>query len=70
MLTYKKRKRSNSIKEYTYLGCPLTLSRSAWCYRLCSPDINGNGRCGRLAPHSFKSKIQICIKNYNKKSIK
>ena len=54
------------IREYTYLGCPLTLSNSAWCYRMCIPDRNGKGYCGRVAPHSVKSRIQQSIENYNK----
>jgi len=52
------------IREYTYLGCPLTQSNSAWCYRMCVPDKNGKGYCGRIAPHSVKSRIQIGIENY------
>jgi acyl-coenzyme A thioesterase PaaI-like protein len=55
------------IKEYTYLGCPLTLNRSPWCFRLCSPDIDGCGQCGRIAPHSIKSRIQQGIADHNKK---
>ena len=54
------------LKEYTYLGCSLTRNRSAWCFRLCLPDDKGIGHCGRLAPHSFKSRIQISIEEYNK----
>jgi len=55
------------MKKYTYLGCPLTRNRSAWCYRLCTPDGEGNGRCGRVAPHSFKSRTQIAIEKHNRK---
>ncbi len=55
------------VKKYTYLGCPLTRNRSAWCYRLCTPDEGGHGRCGRIAPHSIKSRIQLAIEKYNKK---
>ncbi len=55
------------IKEYTYLGCPLTLSNSAWCYRMCDPDSEGKGRCGRIAPHTLKSYIQTSIEEHNKK---
>lgn len=54
-------------REYTCLGCPLTRNRSAWCFRLCAPDEEGNGRCGRLAPHSLKSRIQLSIESHNKK---
>ena len=55
------------VKKYTYLGCPLTRNRSAWCYRLCEPDREGHGKCGRIAPHSLKSAIQLAIAKHNKK---
>lgn len=58
---------TKGLKEYTYLGCPLTNSRSAWCYRICIPDANGIGNCGRLAPHSVKSRIQQGIEDHNQK---
>ena len=58
---------SKGLKEYTYLGCPLTRNRSAWCFRLCIPDLEGNGDCGRIAPHSLKSRIQLGIEAHNKK---
>jgi hypothetical protein len=51
-----------------FLGCPLTNNRSLWCFRICTPNASGNGFCGRVAPHGLKSKIQICIENYNKRS--
>jgi len=49
------------LKEYTYLGCPLTNNRTPWCFRLCAPDALGNGDCGRIAPHSLISRIQQSI---------
>jgi uncharacterized protein (TIGR00369 family) len=55
---------SRGLKEYTYLGCPLTRNRTPWCFRLCTPDPDGNGQCGRVAPHSFKSRIQQGIANH------
>ncbi len=54
------------IREYTYLGCPLTRNRSAWCFRMCSPDDDGQGYCGRVAPHGIKGKTQAGIEKYNK----
>jgi len=60
-------KTTQGIQEYTYLGCPLTLSHSAWCYRMCDPDGEGKGRCGRIAPHTLKSYIQTNIEKHNKK---
>ncbi len=59
-----------SIKKYTYLGCPMTRNRSAWCFRLCPPDAHGHGRCGRVAPHSLKGRTQLAIEAYNKRQHK
>ncbi len=68
MITEKKIIRTKKgLKEYTYLGCPLTNNRTAWCFRLCAPDKEGHGRCGRLAPHAMKSKIQLGIERHNAK---
>ena len=55
------------LKEYTYLGCPLTRNRSPWCFRLCTPDTEGHGHCGRIAPHGFTGRIQAGIQDYNKR---
>ncbi len=55
------------FKKYTYLGCPLTKNRSPWCFRICKPNIDGSGYCGRVAPHGFKSHIQQGIEDYKKK---
>jgi hypothetical protein len=54
------------LKEYSYLGCPLTKNRSPWCFRLCEPDQQNFGHCGRIAPHGLKSRIQLSIENYEK----
>ena len=64
------RKRANlrkGLKEHTYLGCPMTKNRSPWCFRMCKPNADGTGRCGRLAPHAFKSRIQQGIEDFKKK---
>ena len=55
------------LKEYTYLGCPLTKNRSPWCFRMCESNADGTGFCGRLAPHGFKSRIQQGIEDFKKK---
>jgi len=52
------------IRESTCLGCPLTRNRTAWCFRLCTPDEEGNGRCGRIAPHSLKGRTQLSVERY------
>lgn len=63
----RKVKTSSGLKEYTYRGCPLTRNRSPWCFRLCTPDAEGHGQCGRVAPHALKGRIQAGILEYNKK---
>ena len=66
--TIKRRvKTRKGLKEYTYLGCPLTRNRSPWCFRMCTPDLAGHGRCGRIAPHALVGRIQAGIQEYNKK---
>ena len=55
--------------EYTCLGCPLTRNRTAWCFRLCEPDDEGNGRCGRLAPHGLRSKTQLSIERHGQQRL-
>ena len=64
---YKCVKIQKALKKYTYLGCPLTKNRSPWCFRLCNPDTDGYGYCGRVAPHGFKSRIQQGIEDFKKK---
>jgi len=65
-LIKRKIKTREGLKEYTYLGCPLTRNRSAWCYRLCIPNTLGHGHCGRIAPHSLTGRIQQSIIDYKK----
>ncbi len=60
-------KTKKGLKEYTCLGCPLTRNHTAWCFRLCSPDDEGNGRCGRVAPHSLRGRTQSSIERHEKK---
>ena len=55
------------LKKYTYLGCPMTKNRSPWCFRMCKPNADGTGFCGRVAPHGFKSRIQQGIEDFKKR---
>ena len=55
------------LKSYTYLGCPMTNNRSPWCFRMCKPNADGTGFCGRIAPHGFKSRIQQGIEDFKKR---
>ena len=55
---------AKGIRKHTYLGCPLTRNRSAWCFRICTPDADGTGNCGRVAPHGLKGKTQRAIEKH------
>lgn len=63
----RKVKTRRGLREYTYLGCALTRNRSPWCFRLCDPDVEGHGQCGRVAPHALTGRIQAGIQEYNKR---
>jgi len=69
-MTVKVRKRVNTrkgMKAYTYRGCPMTNNRTPWCFNLCTPNADGIGFCGRVAPFGFKSRIQQGIEDYKKR---
>ncbi len=51
------------VQPYSYLGCPETVSRVPWCYRICKP-IDGVGTCGRPAPQLLKGRVQRAITTY------
>lgn len=51
-------KRQSERKEW---GCPRTKNRSNWCHRWCTPGQDGEGDCGRLAPHGMLDKTQQAI---------
>lgn len=63
-------KKKKIIPSYTYLGCPLTHNFSPKCFRMCAPDGEGRGVCGRIAPHSMRSRFQQAIDNYRDNSTK
>ena len=60
-------KRTKPIPKYTYLGCVKTKNRSPWCFRVCKPNADGSGACGRVAPHSVKGRIQTGIIDFENK---
>lgn len=62
--THAVKRERRSVAPYTYRGCVMTRNRSAWCYRICSPNRHGIGACGRIAPHSLKSSTQLAIEKY------
>ncbi|MHC4325492.1 MAG: hypothetical protein ACYSUX_14600 [Planctomycetota bacterium] len=65
--SYKRVSIRKGLREYTYLGCPLTKNRSPWCFRMCKLNADGTGLCGRVAPHGLKSRIQQGIEDFKKR---
>ena len=59
-------RKKRMILEYRFTGCPLTKSNSCWCHQLCVP-VNGNGKCGRIAPHALIGKTQEAIRKYRER---
>ena len=53
-MAYKQSRRWN-LPDYTVRGCTMTKNRSKWCHRICEPNADGTGHCGRLAPHAMTS---------------
>ncbi len=45
----------------------MTKNRSPWCFRMCKPNADGTGLCGRVAAHGFKSRIQQGIEDFKKR---
>ncbi len=67
LIKRKTARRRRKVRKYSYLGCPLTKNRSPWCFRICNPDSKGKGRCGRIAPHTLKGRIQLGVIEHEKK---
>ena len=58
-----KEERKPNRRPYTNLTCVAARHRTKKCFRLCKP-ISGRGACGRVAPHSLKTRRQIAIAKY------
>jgi len=61
------RRNHRRVLEYTTLGCPLTKSRTAWCFGICVP-VEGIGVCGRIAPHALMGRTQEAILRHKLRS--
>jgi len=57
------------VKPDTFLGCPLTRNRSARCHRLCAPEEDGRGPCGRIAPHGLTGRTDLAIFKHTKRAL-
>lgn len=60
----KKIRTVRGLREHRHLGCPLTRNRTPWCFRICEPDADGTGVCGREAPHGLKGRTWLAIEKH------
>jgi hypothetical protein len=50
-------------RSRTVIRCPLNGLQVSWCRNLCEP-IEGDGLCGRPAPHALVGRTQAAIAAY------
>ncbi|MEJ2189283.1 MAG: hypothetical protein P8Y93_07655 [Acidobacteriota bacterium] len=63
LLHPKNQRRKTRLRAYTIIECPHNGHQVSWCRGLCEP-IDGQGDCGRLAPHSLTGRTQAAIAAY------
>jgi hypothetical protein len=64
MGTIRLKKRANRPpRPYRTLRCVVAGHQVTWCRGICRP-IDGQGLCGRPAPHELKGRTQLAIANY------
>jgi len=61
-----RRRKRLALRRQTALHCVVAGHQRTWCRGICKP-IDGNGLCGREAPHLLKGRTQLAIENYRKR---
>jgi hypothetical protein len=56
--------RTRRLRRHATPGCPLVRNRATWCMGLCTP-VDGQGTCGRVAPHGLRGRTQRAIARFN-----
>jgi hypothetical protein len=64
-----KRHKKGLVRQYTTRQCTVSKQKTGWCRSLCTP-IDGNGPCGRAAPHAVQGRTQIAIAKCNERDRK
>jgi hypothetical protein len=52
---------NTKLRCHTIPRCPLNGHQAGACRGLCEPSIEGDGLCGRLAPHALIGRTQAAI---------
>jgi hypothetical protein len=55
------------LRIHTVLRCPLNGHQVGACRGLCTPSPEGDGLCGRLAPHALVGRTQAAIAGHEAK---
>jgi hypothetical protein len=63
MALLKPRRRRLDKRSRTVIRCPLNGLQVSWCRNLCEP-IEGDGLCGRPAPHALIGRTHAAIIAY------
>lgn len=58
-----KRRKRRYVRSYTTRRCLVAGHQVTWCRGLCRP-IDGQGLCGRPAPHHLKGRTQLAIARF------
>jgi len=61
-----KKTRKRKFRERGALRCPPAGHQVTWCRGLCEPR-DGQGLCGRVAPHALKGRTQLAIESCNRR---
>ncbi len=69
LLRPKHQRKRTKLRAYTTITCPHNGHQVGWCRSLCEP-IDGQGDCGRVAPHSLVGRTQAAIASYKARSLK
>lgn len=64
LLRPRSERRSRGLPQYTVATCPYNGHQVGMCRQLCVP-IEGQGACGRPAPHVLKGRTQLAIARWN-----
>lgn len=63
----KPKKRRKLLRHYTTRRCVVAGHQVTWCRGLCTP-VDGQGPCGRPAPHALRGRTQLAIAGHKRGS--
>ena len=69
LLRPRNERRRTSFRSYTTIECPYNGHQVSFCRGLCTP-VEGQGHCGRIAPHAMIGRTQSAIANYKARPLK